>query len=435
MATRASFSAPARAAGSLILGALLLVSCKFDVKNPGRVMDSDLNAESSVKPLVTGMSSDFSVQYDGIAFLVGRASDEMAGSGSYSDTRLYRVGDIAFNYVDGVWEGISRARWVAEDGLRRMQEDIPDYQFEGNILTARAYLFAGLSNRVLGETFCHPVYDGGTALEPSDAFEKAVDHFTHAIDQAQQAGASDIETAAYGGRAQAYVGLGDWTNAVADAGQVPTNYVYYAFYNTTSDREENEIYQETHNRPEMSAYNTYIASLDPTDPRTPYTDCTLPGADCQQQQGADGSTPHYQQEKYEGLDSNIPAVKGTEMRLIEAEARLVQASDVPGAIASINEVREFWSLDPIDPTGMTLQDAWITLDHERLLTLWLEGRRLYDMRRWNEAGLDFLPAVQFIYGGTIVYPGDNPRDVCIPISQSECLVNTNVKGTAACGSP
>jgi hypothetical protein len=432
MVTRASFSVPARAAGPLFLGALLLAACDFDVNNPGRVLDKDLNAESSVKPLVTGMSSDFSEEYDGIAFLIARASDEMAGSGSYSDTRLYRVGDISYDYVDGVWEGISRARWVAEDGLRRMAT-IEGYEFDGNVLTARAYLYAGLSNRVLGESFCHPVYDGGGPLEPSAAFQRAVDHFNEAIDHGVQAGADEVVTAANGGLAQAYVGLGEWTNAVSAAGLVPTDFVFNALYHTTSGREENEIYIETHRRPEMSAYNTYVASLDPPDPRTPYTDCSLPEADCGHQQGADGSTPHLQQERFTAYGDDIPAVKGTEMRLIEAEARLVQASDVPGAIARINDVRDFFSLDPIDPTGMTLQDAWITLDHERMLTLWLEGRRFADQRRWQAAGLDFLPAVQFIFGGTIVYPGDNPRDICIPISRSECLVNTNVKDTSACG--
>jgi hypothetical protein len=81
---------------------------------------------------------------------------------------------------------------------------------------------------------------------------------------------------------------------------------------------------------------------------------------------------------------------------------------------------------------MTLQDGWITRDHERHLTLWLEGRRFFDMRRWDAAGLDYLPAVMFISGGTLVYPGENPRDICIPISESECLTNTNIRGTAAC---
>jgi hypothetical protein len=412
------------------LGALLLAACEFETVNPGRVLEEDLNEERSVQPLVTGMSSDFSTAYDGMAFLIARASDEMAGGGSYSSTAEFRVGIIENDYVDWEWESMSRARWVAEDGLRRMQEDILDYEFEGNSLTARAYLYLGLSNRALGESYCDVVYDGGPAEAPSAAFQNAVDAFTEAIDHAQQAGDTDIELAALGGRAQAYVGLGDWTNAVLDANLVPTDFVYDAIYHTTSGREENINYTETHRRHEMSAYLTYADSVDPTDPRTPFTDCTQGG--CPNAQGADGSTPHYRQEKYQGFGAEIPVVKGTEMRLIEAEAQLVQASDVPGAIGSINEVRTFWVLGLIDPTGMTLQDGWITLDHERHLTLWLEGRRFFDMRRWEAAGLDYLPAVMFISGGTLVYTGENPRDICIPISESECLTNTNIRGTAAC---
>jgi tetratricopeptide (TPR) repeat protein len=327
---------------------------------------------------------------------------------------------------------MSRARWVAQDGIRRMQEDITDYDFEGNALTARAYLFLGLANRALGESFCDIVYDGGAAEPTSAAFQRAVDAFTEALDHAQQAGATDIETAAYGGVAQAYVGLGDWTNAVTNANQVPTDFVYNAFYHTTSGREENVVYEETHRRHEMSAYLTYADSVDPTDPRTPFTDCTLGG--CPNEQGADGSTPHLRQEKYQEYGSEIPVVKGTEMRLIEAEGQLVQdgAAGIDGAIASINVVRTFWGLGTIDPTGMTLQDAWVALDHERHLTLWLEGRRFFDIRRWDAAGLDYLPAVMFIYGGTLVYQGENPRDICIPISESECLTNTNIRGTSVC---
>jgi len=426
MAKRASFSAPARATGTLLLGALLVAACDFETTNPGRVLEEDLSAERAVKPLVVGMSSDFSTAYDDMTFLIARASDEMAGSGSYSSTTEFRVGLIPNDYVDWEWESISRARWVAEDGLRRMAA-IEDYEFDGNLLTARAYLFAGLSNRVLGESFCRPLFDGGPAQAPDSAFRRAINHFTEAIDHAQQAGVTDIEAAAYGGRAQAYVGLEDWTNAVADAGQVPTDFVYNAMYDVASDRENNVNYIETHRRPEMSAYLTYADSVDPTDPRTPFIDCTQPGADCGHAQGADGSTPHYQQMKYPEYGAEIPVVKGTEMRLIEAEAQLVQASNVPNAIASINEVRTFWGLAEIDSVGMTLQDAWITLDHERHLTLWLEGRRFFDMQRWEAAGLDYLPAVMFIHGGTLVYPGEDPRAICIPISESECLTNLNVR--------
>ncbi|UCC84319.1 MAG: RagB/SusD family nutrient uptake outer membrane protein [Gemmatimonadota bacterium] len=432
MAKRASFSARARAAGPLLLGAVLLAACEFEVVNPGRVLEEDLNDIKAVEPLVVGMSSDFSTAIDDMTFLIARASDEMAGGGSYSSTAEFRVGIIENDYVDWEWESMGRARWVAEDGIRRMQEDIPEYQFEGNELTARAYLFLGLANRALGESFCDVVYDGGGPEAPSAAFQRAVDALIEALDHAQQAGASDIELAAYGGLAQAYVGLGNWTTAVNNANMVPTDFVYNAIYHNTSGREENINYFETHRRHEMSAYLTYADSVDPPDPRAPFTDCRLGG--CPNEQGADGSTPHLRQEKYQDYGTEIPVVKGTEMRLIEAEAQLVQngAAGIGAAIASINEVRTFWGLTLIDPTGMTEQDAWVTLDHERHLTLWIEGRRFFDIRRWDAAGLDYLPAVMWISGGTLVYQGENPRDVCIPVSESECLTNENVKETAAC---
>ncbi|MGW8268663.1 MAG: hypothetical protein ACWGSQ_20020, partial [Longimicrobiales bacterium] len=37
----------------------------FDVKNPGAILDEDLNSVRGVDALVVGMSSDFSEGYDG----------------------------------------------------------------------------------------------------------------------------------------------------------------------------------------------------------------------------------------------------------------------------------------------------------------------------------------------------------------------------------
>jgi hypothetical protein len=139
------------------LGVVGLAACSFDVDNPGAILESDLNTPEAVNALVTGMSSDFSEEYDGVAFIVARATDDMAGSGSYNTTNFFRVGIINAEDIDGEWEGIQRARWVAEDGIRRIRDDIPDFTFDGSDLVARAYLFAGLANRVVGESFCFGV--------------------------------------------------------------------------------------------------------------------------------------------------------------------------------------------------------------------------------------------------------------------------------------
>jgi hypothetical protein len=390
-----------------------LVGCSdiFDVQNPGQIMDDDLNRPDAMPTLVTGMSADLSAALDNMIYVTARLSDEMAGSGNYVHTALFRRGIVEREYVSGVWNATQRARWVAESGIERMRNVLGD-EFEGNPLTARAYLFAGLSNRILGENFCEVVYDGGPAQNRSVAFERADGHFAEAIRHAQAAGAEAIRLAAYGGRAQAAVGLGDWGAAVTYAAEVPTDFVYYAIYSDNSAQEVNDVWTFTHETPEMGAYATLAGSFVPPDPRAPYTDCRLGG--CPRVVGQDGTTPHFRQEKYPERGSDIPLVKGTEMRLIEAEALLLDGQVGP-AMAKINEVRNFWGLP--DLSAANEDEAWDHLDDERHLTLWLEARRLFDLHRWDH---------EFLRGGTIVYPGVENRASCLIFPLSECQTNPNL---------
>ncbi len=390
-----------RFAPLLLAGAVGVTACDFQVVNPGRIMEEDLNSDAAVEALVTGMSADFSEEYDGVAFIVARASDDMAGSGSYNTTNFFRQGIIFNDEIQGEWEGTQRARWVAEDGLRRMQEEMEGYEFGGDEPTARAYLLAGLANRVVAEAFCNStvsanaplggVPGGEGALSTDEAFQRAANFLAEAITHGTTAGEQDIVDAARGGRAQAYVGLGDWANAVLEARQVATDFVYEAIYSNNTDREENEIREETHQREEMSVYDTYIATIDPPDPRAPYTNCPAdPDACSDVVKGADGITPYWRQEKYPDKGSNMAVVKGT---------------------------------DDLTPAPATLDEGWIALDHERHLTLWMEGRRLHDLRRWNEENRTIMPAVQFLRGEIIIagdnmYPGLSIRESCIPIGFS-----------------
>lgn len=416
--------------------AVLLSGCGgdlFDVKNPGAILDEDLNTVKGVSALVVGMSSDFSAGYDGQSFLNARGGDEMTGGGSYYLTGEVRRGLVISEDIDGFWENAQRARWVAEAGLERMKE-IEAYDFDANPLTARAYLLAGFGNRWLGENFCYVVYsspyegDDGTAQPKSVAFERAQDEFEEAI----QHGSGDVVTAAHGGLAQVAVGLGNWTEAVTHSAQVPTDFVYNAVYSDNSGREENEMFWETHQRAEMSVYGTYIASLGPDgDPRTPWKDCREAGA-CPSGQttAGDANNPNFQQEKYSQLGSDIPLVKGTEMRLIEAEAAL-RNNDLAGAMAKINEVRAFHGLDPLTATGIgsgftyewDSMTGWDILDREYLLTNWLEGRRLFQFHRWDQEGKThpYLTGKHHMYE---LVP--SKRFTCYPIADSECQTNPKV---------
>ncbi|MCK5652272.1 MAG: hypothetical protein KAJ42_12885, partial [Gemmatimonadetes bacterium] len=136
----------------------VLCGCDIlDVTNPGQILDTDLNIERAMAALVVGMSADYSVHMDEWAFLVARASDEMAGSGSYGSTVDFARGYMEPSGTGGYWSRGHAARFVAENGLLRMEEVMDD--FSSSPLVARANLFAGLVNRSLGEDFCYAVID------------------------------------------------------------------------------------------------------------------------------------------------------------------------------------------------------------------------------------------------------------------------------------
>lgn len=393
----------------------------FDIENPGEILDEDLNDPDLIPILITGLSSDVSDFVDTGAFDVARISDEMAGSGSYADTGPFRVGWADQDYVAPVWEQAHEARWMAELHAERIQ-NMDVSASEAAPYLARNYLFAGIAHRALGENYCQVVYsepeaaDYGTLQPRSVAFQKAVESFNTAMSFAS--GDADFTAGAHAGLASAYVGLGQWDEAVQHAAQVPDDYEFLVFYDQNDN--ENIVYDETHNRHEMSAFGTYAATFaTPGDPRAPWIDCREGG--CPNELGTDGVTTHFRQEKYDNYGAEIVQLSGKEARLIEAEKALMDGNMNEFA-AQINRVRDLYDLPHIDPPASAgaleypnaFDDGWSILDGERFLTLWLEARRLWDLHRWDHPFLD---------GGTVAWPGEPRRDSCMPVPASECRVN------------
>lgn len=90
------------------------------------------------------------------------------------------------------------------------------------------------------------------------------------------------------------------------------------------------------------------------------------------------------------------------MHSIQAEAAL-RAGDVAGSIDLIDQPRAASDLAPL-PVPATMDEAWAVLMNERGADLYLEARRLWDLRRWFAENL------------------------CIPISQAERAYNPNIGG-------
>jgi starch-binding outer membrane protein, SusD/RagB family len=407
-----------RASGVLGLG--MLISCNFfDVSNPGPIADENLDSPAAMPGLVTGMSFDLSRAVNVAAQALPVIGDELYHGGSYTPEGLFNRGIIRAEDANGLWGGIQRARWVAESGIERMKTVLGE-AFGTNPLSARAYIYAGLANRLAGENLCEAVIDGGPAEDFKVYFTRAEADFTQAITIANTLTGSikdSLLRVSYGGRASVRAAQGKWSEAAADAALVPTSYVFVAPFSTNTTAENNELVTETTDRFEYTVYNSQWAQVF-KDPRVPWD--TVKAANGAIRVGQDGRTPFFQQKKYTTKGSDVPMVKGTEMLLIRAEAAL-RNNDVPGAMTLINQERAFYSTAaaPLPAlTATTAADAWRILQKERGAVLWLETRRLWDLRRWNA---EPAPIKNTFLDG---------RDKCIPISQNELQSNPNLRGRA-----
>ncbi|MEO7522379.1 MAG: RagB/SusD family nutrient uptake outer membrane protein [Gemmatimonas sp.] len=390
---------------ALTLGGVL-AGCSLDVSNPGPIRDEDLNTPGAMPALVNGMGGDLSVALGTWVERMPLAADELKHSGNFAVERFYNIGQLRPDDANGDWARMQRARYVAENGLERMKT-VLGTAFETSTLTPRAYLYAGFANRLLGENVCQAVFDGGSAQSDTAHFVRAESLFTRALTLARAANNTALTNAALGGRATVLAWQGKWADAILDAALVPVAFRHNAIFSTGTTRENLEVAVQTISRRELTVFNTqWVANRDP---RVPYDTVKLTGGAIQT--GQDGATPFFRQRKYTTLGDPVALVKGTEMLLLRAEERL-RAGDVVAAMTFINQERA--SFTPALPalSATTVTDGYTILMRERGAVLWLEGRRLWDLRRWLVEGRNtFL----------------QNRDKCLPISTEERGSNPNLR--------
>lgn len=393
------------ARGALAGMLLLCAACDFSVTNPGPIDDTDLDTPTAMSALVNGMSGDLSEALGDFLLQNSLMTDELLHSGNYAAENQFAQGIIRPEDVNARWSDMQRARWVAEHGIERMKNVLGEDGFEENPLSAMAYVYAGFANRLLGENVCTAVIDGGPAESDSVYFQRADSEFTEALRLAQLHGNDTLAATALAGRASMRAWLGDWTGAVADAEQVPVSLRFDAIFSLNTSRENLNLAYETITRREVTVAGTQWADHY-GDPRVPWdTVYTTKGAI---QKGQDGRTDFFRQTKYRDLGADVPLVKGTEMLLLRAEAAL-RDEQVGDAMALINEERSAYGLG--DLSAPDADSAWTILKVERGAVVWLEGRRLWDLRRWYAEGRD-----TFLEG----------RDKCVPVSANERGSNPNL---------
>lgn len=420
-----------RNALALLALAVLAGGCDFDVENPGPTPDDFLDNPQAHQAYANGAALTLMDALNQVAYTTSAVTRELFPAGSTSSFGIsanQQVGRLLYDdeHADS-WTPHQQARYIAESGFARFETQ-RDGDIAGYKPSADAALWAGFANRLLGENWCEAVLEGGAAQPGSVWFERAEDWFTTAIEVAgSNAALADVATAAHGGRAAVRAFLGDWAGAMQDAALVPDEFVFQIQYHNTQQSHYNRIYFAGANQPyrAVTVWNTLYEQYyeDTSDPRTPWGlmdgfpqgDAALAFLDNQR-------VPFYQQQKYNDPEDDINLTSGWEMRLLEAENAL-RGGDWQGAMDIINARRT--ALGVPAWTATTLAEAWTHYKRERGIELWLEGRRLGDLRRWQQDGVpgDLHPLEE--PGNAASYLVAE-RSLCYDIPENERQTNPNV---------
>ena len=415
--------------GALLSAALLglLTACDTTVVNPGRVQEVFLFETEAQRAIVKGIGRAAAeaqnwVGYTGAA--VTREVHPSGSTGSFGITVEWQNGELDYETIGTHWNLSQRARWWGDDGVAKIMETGAESQAD----LAEAYLWTGYAYRLLGENFCVSVIDGEGAGARSVYYDRAIAR----LDQASSLGSGDVAMAAVAARASVKAFMGDWSGAMADAAGVPDDFVFnMPYHEGYGDPTRNRLQFASQAEPYKAHTQRYTKYEDygmsdnnaDGDPRIPFRITDETGDAAVQ---CCGQVPWWPQQKYPDPGSDIPLSKGTEMRLIEAEAMLV-AGDWQGAMGKINALRMAAGVEPAMATNTA--EAWTALKFERGVVLWLEGRRLGDFFRWNRdntpGALDPLeqPSGSQNEGSHLVQ-----QDLCFPIARGEVDTNPNING-------
>ena len=368
-----------------LCAAVLLSSCELAVTNPGPIQAEALNDANALNAVVNGSGRDLAEALNWVAYTGAAVAREIhpAGStGSFGITPQQQSGKLMDDDVGTHWDLSQRARWTAEDAVTRVKK-VLGTAASTRVTLAQGLVWTGFANRHLGENFCDGVINGGAKQAYTVYLERAEAAFTEAITVAGAAANANLVSAATAGRASVRLLRNNLPGAAADAATVTNNaFVYRMPYYTNDLDQQNRIHWASANQPYRAhtVWNTYYEAYRKAsrDPRVPF-DSSATQLVGDAAVGNLGRVRWYFQTKHGLSTAPINLVSGWEMRLIEAEAKLA-GGDRAGALTLLNARRTVLSIPLL--TAAADADAWLALKRERGIELWLEGRRLGDLRRW-----------------------------------------------------
>jgi len=412
----------------LIAGAVSGCDGLLDVQDPQRFTSGDL--DSALEAVAAGVEGDLHAVVDGFVTSQELLGDVFQHTGTWANYDDIDHGRISYsNSVTGdpIMVSLLRTRWFADDARARIDR-VLEGEAAASPLSAQVETVSAISDLLVGMMFCEaPAEAAGPAVDNMQILQQAANKFTTSLTTAQAAGADDWALASYAGRARANLYLGNYDQALADAGQIPDGWVKVAQFSQNSGRQNNSIVTlltAGFNRA-AGLRGKWWASVDNDakmmrDPFTQELDSRL-SAWFDGTIATDGVTDHYSQYKYQQEESDIPLFDAQEMRLIEAEV-FWQRGDLDQALATLNALRVAANLAP---HAATTDPALVKeyLLHERFAETFMEGHRVTDLRRLGE--------LRNVFAAMNDPERPATRPAVFPMDDGEARDNPNIEDNAA----
>lgn len=446
------------AALSCAVGASLVAGGCADylqVTNPGAIENPTLDDPAYLGLMFDGVVGDFQPAFAWTALFSGAFTDELRMHHSFFENLEIdqrRVTDVNGTYAAAVFNGLHRARFLADTAAGRYRTILGD-SVQNDLRYAKTLAYAGYTWILLGENICETRMNAqGAPLQPAQLFAGAIERFDAAIAAAAQArtaaanitvaatrarviaGADSTENMARVGAARAALNAGNAAAAITYAQAVTPAYVSDASQGFRFNLTYRQGASSGESRRMGSPYWEFVSaggswvSLSGTgyenlnDPRVPHGeagaisvagggsffvpnsprsfntyDGTVEGA---RFVGSGGTS---------GTVSRIRLASAIEARYILAEAQ----GNTPANVAFVNDQRAIGGQLPlVVPTDAQYTAA---LREQRAREFFIDGHRMGDLRRYEAVSGDDLWPTGAMYGSTTTF-GDQK---CWPTPVSE----------------
>lgn len=393
-----------------VVTTLMVASCDvLEVNNPNSLIEEDLGNPASASALANGAEATVT---EALGIALGpysAATDELTWVGTLDSWQQLDQGELddpQNQFIDEAFNQAAEARWTTDDAIRRLQSFRDEGKLQNRTALIRSYFYGAVIYTSIADLFDNFVISKkGEAAPPTGKtnirkyYQQALTYIQKGRALTDSSGNAVWETQLLALKARVLYSNQLWTklNPDVDTGdpivssQQAADVARQALGRTqpgddweyqlevTTRTQDNDMAYSVNQRLELRFGNTYIE---------PTSDNKVDSVVLQDP--IDGITsPHLIEEINQFTSAeqyaDIPILSNRELHLIIAEHALSKG-DTPTFEKHINAVREYDGLTEFDGQIPAIE----ILKHERQVNLFLQGRRLADLYRFNEESPEWV---------------------------------------------